>query len=246
MDLKINNYNYKVYFQGNIEEKNVKYIHLPRKKILTPRAKEIVEEVWQKKKAEGEYDGDCVDFLDAKIKKGKNKLNLYIDYTKYRFTLVERNEEYRAENCYLTNHISIPTIIKTKDKKFLIISEKLPQWKFVGGFWEKDSPTITDNVFKEIDEEVGLTKYVSNMRIIGVADSNNKVGIITTVDCCLSSSEITSYIEKNRHKIKDNHEAKELRFVDLSIEGADSILNTGNGKIGGSITFALYCLKNVL
>ena len=66
------------------------------------------------------------------------------------------------------------------------------------------------------------------------------------VSCCLSSDEIQEHLNKNRDKIKDSHEASELKFVDFSLEGIDNVLRDETVGLGYASIFILDCLRQIL
>ncbi|MDR3289717.1 MAG: hypothetical protein LBT02_00330 [Rickettsiales bacterium] len=245
MELKIKDLTFKVFFNDIIEEKDINYVHISKEKVFTEKAKAIIKEKWADKEKTGAYDGDIYEIIDAKFENGK--LNIYFDYTKYSYTLVNRNPDYLNEKCYVTNHIATQTIIKTKDNKFPIISTKLPHYKFVGGYWEKGCKTISENSFKEIEEETGLNTQLSNFKILGIATQNNSTAITTLVDCALTSNEVLEFIKNNKNNIKDLAESSgDFKFIDLSIGAIDDFLNSSDVKFGGMTTFGLHNAKRII
>ena len=254
MDVIIYNLPYKLYFKGYILESDINLFYSPREKFFSEEALKIIENKWNELKNKSPsseiYDGDLFELID--VKENSGKLDLYFDYTKYRYTIASRSKEYVkcVENGdYSSNHISIPTIIRTSDNKFPIGSDlKLknnkPIWKFVGGYWEKSALTIFDNVKKECEEEIGLGNHISDCKVLGIASNNHATYIITFVDCSLTSEEIIEYLEKNRENISDSSEMTKINFIDLKYESIDNLINDDSIYLGGGTRFSLYSLKN--
>ena len=240
---------YVVHFLGEIDANNVNYIYSPQKKNISAEGEQIRNQKWQENliKDPKSYDGDLVEFI--KLENNGNKIDLYFDYTKYSYTIATRSAEYKhllEKGEYVSNHIAIPTIIKTTDNKMLIGSqltkvEGVLKWKFTGGFWEKKAETVLDNVNKEIQEEIGDLQ-ISNPKIIGIFSVKNSTTIITTAEVNMTSNQLKQFMEDNKDTVPDSWEMSEIQFVNIDEYTLNSFINNPNIKLGSMGAIAVYSL----
>ena len=250
MELDFYNNHYVVHFLGSINPYDIELIYKPQKKYFSDEAKNFIETNWKNEIAKNNnaYDGDLFDFIS--FEKNNDKLKLHYDYTKYRYTRACRSKEYEwfiQQNCYVSNHISIGTIIKTTDNKFLIGSDLrkvdgIQKWKFPGGFWEKCAPTIFDNVKKEINEEIGNIE-LKNTKVIGMESCNRMSSIITLSEVDMSSKELSNFIIANKNNAVDSHEMSDIKFIDLTKYAINNFLNDKSVKVGSTGAFGLYAVS---
>lgn len=250
MELDFYNNHYMIHFLGSINPDDIELIYKPQEKYFSDEAKNFIETNWKNEIAKNNntYDGDLFELIS--LEKINDKLKLYYDYTKYSYTRACRSKEYEKfiqQNCYVSNHISIATIIKTTDNKFLIGSDLnqvngIQKWKFTGGFWEKCAPTIFDNVKKEINEEIGNIK-LKNTKVIGIESCNRMTSIMTLSEVDMSSKELSNFIIANKNNAVDSYEMSDIKFIDLTKDAINNFLNDKSVKVGNTGAFGLYAVS---
>lgn len=248
-DFLCNDNLYKIYFQGNIDCNKIKLIHSPQKKDISQEGYDFIEQNWQKvvERSNNAYDGDLIELIDFKDD------TLYFDYTKYSYTLATKKPEWQTVNkgSYKSNHIACGIIIKTTDNKFLIASdlkfrENIQNWKFIGGFMEKEDKTLFDCVKREAEEETGLSKYITNYKIIGIYATGHSCGITGISEISLTSKEVIDYIQNNKENIKDSHETAIVKAINFDSKSIQNLLDCPLLNFGSMTIFNLYLLQKFL
>ncbi|HSQ97688.1 MAG TPA: NUDIX hydrolase [Rickettsiales bacterium] len=248
-DFIYNNNPYKIYFKGNISCEEINLINSFKNKDISKEGYEFIEKNWQEivKKSNDVYDGDLVELIDFKDK------NLYFDYTKYSYTLTTKKPEWKTINKgnYKSNHIACSIIIKTNNNKFLIVSDlkfrdNIQNWKFIGGFMEKEDKTIFDCVKREAEEETGLSKYITNYNILSVYGTGHSCCVFGISEVGLTSNEAIDYIQKNKESIKDNYETAVIKAINFDSKKIQNLLDCPLLNFGSMTSFNLYLLNDFI
>lgn len=244
---------YTVHFLGCIDEKDIKLVYSHVDKKLSREARDLIEKRWQEhiENDAGAYDGDLVEFIS--IEKSGDGLILYYDYTKYRYTLTCRRDIYKPfieQGNYVSNHIAIPTVIRTTDNKILIGSDlkkinNLPKWKFPGGYWEKADGGIVDNIKRECCEEIGYSEFL-NVKIIGIESCKNMTCITAFAEVNMTSEELAKYIQNNKANAVDSSEMAEIRFLDFNESELNHVLADKTITLGIMGAISIYNLIQYL
>lgn len=253
MNLNFYNNNYDIHFIGFIGVDKIEQVYEPKEKYFSKEAKELIDKNWKDfvAKNQNAYDGDLFNFIS--LENYNDNIKLYYDYTKFSYTKTCRTKDYKKftdTGNYTSNHISIPTIIKTIDNKILIGSDLtrvngIQKWKFPGGIWEKCAPKIIDNINKEINEEIGNIE-LKNIKIICIATCKNATCITSFAEIGMNSKEFEKFIINNRKNAVDSYEMSEIKFIDLTKEGIENFLNDKSIALGSMGAISLYALmKNI-
>jgi len=245
LDFIYNNNLYNIYFQGNVNCNEIKLVYSPQKKNISQEGLNFINENWQKisEKNCGAYDGDLIELIDFRNN------TIYFDYTKFSYTLATKKSEWKDK--YKSNHIACGVIIKTTDNKFLITSDltfrnNIQNWKFIGGFMEKEDKTIFDCIKRESEEESGLSKYITDYNIIGIYGTGHSCGICGISNVSLSSKEIINYIQENKENIKDSYETAIVRAIDFDTKNIQNLLDCPLLNFGSMTTLNLFLLKKYI